>query len=36
MKEREKDLMTNELHTFREARKEMSVTMNGIRGMKTL
>ena len=36
MKEREKDLMTNKLHTFREAHKEMSVTMNGIRGMKTL
>ena len=33
--EREKDLMTNELHTSTEARKQLAEIRNEIRGMKT-
>lgn len=33
--EREKDLMTNELHTSTEARKQLAEIRNGIKGMKT-
>ena len=32
--EMEKDLMTNELHTSTEARKQLAEIMNGIRGME--
>ena len=35
LREREKDLMTNELRTFTEARKQLSEIINGIRGMET-
>ena len=35
LREREKDLMTNELRASTEARKQLSEIINGIRGMET-